>query len=1173
MAGWSNPWDALVGGIQELAKTAIGLAYATVTAIGYGVGGHNPIAGFNAGYRAGYGAADDVMDGRVGGTSTSFTSKSGLRGSSNSLNKDGTPPLILGTHYITPPLIGRPYTEIAGTDGADQYLHLSYLIGYGPLEVRELRIGENLLASNSSGAMGSLTIDGVGFDGVQAELRFDSTDMTYYPKRVTEVQFDEEMKSPGGTPTYLYQTTPAGCTKIEVDFEFPNGIAKGTAALSTAVNYKAEYQAAGGNWSSPLALVNDSKSAFVGTTARYSYASGALIAGKYDVRVYRVTADSTDTTVRDSVHWTALRSTMAASPLRPGISAKCVRLSIRAKASDYLNGNIGKVSCIATAKIPIYSGTGTGRAQWTTVAATSNPAAIAMYLLRGDATGDGLGVGPNPQPYVDANIDYPAYEALYNYVAGRAATKPLTCNAVIDKAMARKEAIAKVLATARAVPIKRGSINSLVLDSERTTPVALINPRNTADFQATKDFPDIPHGYRVGFVNAAAGYQADQRIVLADGYIYDVYNDGNLHSAFDLITDPPKTTSTIYQGITTYKLATKLEQVDRWGKTDADEVFREVRCTLAALTLRPEVYSVKQDFQALSLQYGDLVRFGHDVPEFGIIGGRVKTVTLDGSGNATAFVSDEIITMEAGKSYSIAYQRCSDGRVLFAPLVTVATSTYVASFATPIAAADIPAIEDLYHYGEGTEGGTIPAIVVGLEPGDDYAITVHLQDYGAGIFTADTGTIPAFNSNITLPVEHNFAQTWGLKAQSQTVARQAAQATTIGAAAAAAAQAAAIASANATAAALIPTNAPKYLGIGQLAATGTAAFAGYSITAPTFIAGVITANSTTSSVGSITPTAGQWMVNYAGAVTPIGVYLWNGSAWTQTGVTAEMRSAALEDLFRLTCFAPPITVAEGTTLIEMIAYRTFTKYLKIITGGSMRGGDRYDETGAVVDGTKSGFFIGASGACKVAGMSFEGSQGGGVQWGGGQQVGTGLTISGTGVTALTALNATDVAFIDENNKSLSCYRFNGSTWSLIGSSLTISGTGYSALAALNATDVAFVDSTNNGLSCYRFNGSTWSLIGSSLTISSTGAPALTSLNGTDVAFIDWMNDELRCYRFNGSTWQQVASAGSSIISGTGYSALAALNGTDVAFIDNNNKSLRCYRFAFALSIPWKYPYN
>jgi len=183
-----------------------------------------------------------------------------------------------------------------------------------------------------------------------------------------------------------------------------------------------------------------------------------------------------------------------------------------------------------------------------------------------------------------------------------------------------------------------------------------------------------------------------------------------------------------------------------------------------------------------------------------------------------------------------------------------------------------------------------------------------------------------------------------------------------------------------------------------------------------------------------------------------------------------------------------------------------------------------------------------------------------VNWKSAQLIGSGLSISGIGNSALTALNETDIVFIDTTLKELRTYRFNGSTWSLVGSGLSISGIGTPALTTLNETDIVFIDAALEKLRTYRFNGSTWSLVGSGLSISGIGTPALTTLNETDIVFIDYNLKELRTYRFNGSTWSLVGSGLS--ISGISIPALTTLNETDIVFIDTALEELRTYRFDF-----------
>ena len=232
----------------------------------------------------------------------------------------------------------------------------------------------------------------------------------------------------------------------------------------------------------------------------------------------------------------------------------------------------------------------------------------------------------------------------------------------------------------------------------------------------------------------------------------------------------------------------------------------------------------------------------------------------------------------------------------------------------------------------------------------------------------------------------------------------------------------------------------------------------------------------------------------------------------------------------------------GTTISGI---NGFIKNLKIGTDGSLIGGDRYDANGATVDGTKPGFFIGASGACKVAGIEFEGSQGGGVQWGHANSIGTPTAVPGVGWPALAAMNGSDVALASGGNDTLSYYRWNGGTFTLIGTPLTISGLLNVSMAALSSTRIALFNSGNSKLSCYEWTAGTssWAIVGSALTITGAGVAQITALNGTDIALLDNTLDVLRTYSFGGSLWTQVGN--SLTISNVDYNAIAALNATTV----------------------------
>jgi hypothetical protein len=321
----------------------------------------------------------------------------------------------------------------------------------------------------------------------------------------------------------------------------------------------------------------------------------------------------------------------------------------------------------------------------------------------------------------------------------------------------------------------------------------------------------------------------------------------------------------------------------------------------------------------------------------------------------------------------------------------------------------------------------------------------------------------------------------------------------------------------------------------------------------------------TTTAPTVTPHKDDW---YTKTAATYGIYVFDGYAWARasTPSTAQIAAAFPDICVAVNASAGDMDdyVGDGVNYAEVLAANTaffnklFAQFIKIQTGGSIRGGDRYDEDGAIADGTVPGFWIGASGSCKVAGLEFEGSQGGGVQWGAPAQLGTVLNIPSMFRASLANLNGNDIAYIDYSLDKLRTYRWSGSTWSMVGSELSVSTVGNPSICSLNTTDIAFFDNSNDELRLYRWSGSSWSMVGSGLSITPAGTAAMAALNSTDIAFIDATNLDLRLYRWGGSSWSLVGSELN--ISAAGILSMTALNGTDIAYYDNSINELRTYRW-------------
>jgi hypothetical protein len=279
--------------------------------------------------------------------------------------------------------------------------------------------------------------------------------------------------------------------------------------------------------------------------------------------------------------------------------------------------------------------------------------------------------------------------------------------------------------------------------------------------------------------------------------------------------------------------------------------------------------------------------------------------------------------------------------------------------------------------------------------------------------------------------------------------------------------------------------------------------------------------------------------------------------------------------------------------------------LKIMAGGSFRMGDRYNADGSIADASKPGSYWGPNGIPKVAGIVFEGAQGGGVQWGSAFLAGAASgSVGGSAVPALGALSPTDVVYSDNGALTTRVWRFDGSAWAAIGTAygwgasgvcvltptrVALAGGGQirvldvsagvftqvgstftlanvSRVIAMNSTDiVAIVDDPLNANNDYlyylRFNGSTISQIGSAFSLGTLGSRfSLSPLNATDLAILNPGQSLLRVLRFTEATGLFSQVGNSFTYSGTGYSAMAPLNGSDIVVIDSSSNLLSIYRW-------------
>lgn len=610
-----------------------------------------------------------------------------ITGSSNRRNPYGPIPRVFGKRRVYPVVAANPYTE---SEGNDQYLRLMLLVGYGPLRISDIRIGETPLDE---------------FEGVETEITeggpsgwVGNKRITLYTNTIREEAYSIEITK---DLSWVSRFTQLDASEASFDITFPRGLTSYNDSgdrTNRTVSLQAQWRLAGDeDWTTLAQIdVTDATNSAVRVTRRIKFPA----AGQYEIRMRRLT-DAGGNKQVDASYWTVLRSIIYKTAVsEPGV---CL-IAIRIKASEQLNGTPNQINCIAESYLPRWD-----PLNGFTWGITDNPAWAYLDILR--RRGQEIVIA-------DSRIDLigiRAWAGACNVTAPNADEPYWTFNGVIEGGSVF-ESLRQIAGNGRASFTIRDGKYSVVRDVAQTVPVQHITPRNSWGYQGRKQFIDLPHGLKVRFVNEAKGYVEDERIVYDDGY--------------------------------SEATATKFETMDFYGCTSATQAWREGRYHLAVGQLRPEEHVVTMDIEALRCSLGDLVRFSHDVVAIGGGSGRIMQRVYNEAGRVVQLRLDGPVQMETGKLYGLRVRRM-DGSSVVASVNTVVGMDDLLTLTTPILSDDAPDEDDLFMFGEATRESS-PMLVKKIEPGTDLTAKITMVSADAGIWTADTKAIPDFNSNITI---------------------------------------------------------------------------------------------------------------------------------------------------------------------------------------------------------------------------------------------------------------------------------------------------------------------------------------------------------------------------------------------------------------------------------------
>ena len=574
--------------------------------------------------------------------------------------RPGAPiPCALGKHRYAPPLAAQSYTEVVGDD---QYIRALFCLGYGPLRVSELRIGDTSVSD---------------YEDIDIEIREgrpEDLPVSLYPRQVLEegagVQLvrpkprnlsGEEIDGAEGVETPVIRFTAINTARASVILGFQAGLfhidSKGRRRSQTVTIRIRARQNGLGDWLDVVTLdiTADRQEAFL---RQHSW--DLPTRGRWQVEVTRMTDDNNDTQTSDTVILSAIQSIRPEYPIN--MDKPVALIAVRVRATYQLNGSLDGLNALIERE-----GMVRDAGEWT-VGFGRNPATAFLTALMGPQ---------NPYPVLESEIDLEQISDWYDWCD----EKGLKYDRVHDAAEGFGDMLNAICGAGRASPRHDGVRWGVVIDRPETLVIDHINPRNSEQFEWSRDYFVPPDALRVRFWDESNNYEEAERIVPWPGY-----------------EGPIRLT----------------EAIDLPGKTDPVEIWIEARRRMYELMHRADSFSAIQSGFARVATRGDLVMGSFDVLSRTQMAARVKSV----AGQLIEVDEQAVVPDGYGVRFRV-FGNADDltGTSVVRPIARSDEETCVLLLES---VGDIPEVGDVIHMGP-IETTSLALRVRGIESGDDFS--------------------------------------------------------------------------------------------------------------------------------------------------------------------------------------------------------------------------------------------------------------------------------------------------------------------------------------------------------------------------------------------------------------------------------------------------------------------
>lgn len=619
-----------------------------------------------------------------------------LSSASNQYRPWGSMPLALGEVVVAPDLAVKTFTQ---AQGEDQWIFGILGLHYGPCQVEDLKIGDTLVSSMGAGDV-----------RVAYHLTPGPRTFSIVANDTDQLDLQEELQATTGGATPVVRAASAEGERFEFDFFMPQGLyfakddgRKIAASLTVTIRYRPIDEngvpTGAGTWTNGLTIPLTSSSSDPWRIMR----SIALPLGRYEFEVKRSPLEDDNAKRKTDIGWTAVRAIAFRKPVADE-TLSLIEFAVRATALN--QGNLAPLTCRIT---PICQ-TWTGSA-WGAPMATSNPAALARWLMTGPAPAV-------PMTSDQADVGLRAWSTLceeYNWRAHLYLTE--------DR---KQDAVLQLLGmNGRASLFWDGTQLVAAPWVEKHAPRQLFAGSNLKDHRWEIVYPDPVHALRVEFQNIDQGGEADEIYVYADGYGETADPANNIAAA------------------------TLVEALRLEGQQTLERAYRDGRWNLGARLHQRRVDSWATDIEHIVCRYGDRVRLAWD--RVGTANATVRNRLWSG-GLISGLRLSQPVRMEPGRDYAVDLRLV--GQVITGvPVVNPATTEAVVTRAISFADLRDPGVSprggDLIAFGE-PERISEDVEIIGITPGADLTANLVGIRYVAPLLMAgETGPIPPLQSRLS----------------------------------------------------------------------------------------------------------------------------------------------------------------------------------------------------------------------------------------------------------------------------------------------------------------------------------------------------------------------------------------------------------------------------------------